>query len=106
MQKYPDLGNSVFPEILEAGNRELRVADSVLDVLVPEILLDGPGVVTIVSELISAGVAQHVRVNGEGEAGFTACSSEDFSHGRRCERTLALRDEHVRRLGVVASKAA
>jgi hypothetical protein len=41
----------------------------VLDVLVPEVVLQGPSVVTIVGELEPAGVAKHVRVDREWHLG-------------------------------------
>jgi hypothetical protein len=49
--------SSVTPEILEPGRRQLGVAHSMLDVLVPEVGLQRAGVVTIVRELEPAGVA-------------------------------------------------
>jgi hypothetical protein len=44
----------------------------VLDVLVPEVMLQGPRVVAIVGELEPAGMAQHVRVDREWHLGGLA----------------------------------
>jgi hypothetical protein len=44
----------------------------VLDVLVPEVVLQGPRVVAIVGELEPAGMAQHVGVDGEWHLGDLA----------------------------------
>ena len=51
---------SVLPEVPKPRWRQLGVADRVLDVLVAEVLLDGPCVVTVVGELVSGRVAEHV----------------------------------------------
>ena len=59
----------LLPEVLEPMGGELGVAGGVLDVAVPEPFLDRPSVVPAVGEREAAGVAQHVRVDGEGEAG-------------------------------------
>ena len=58
----------LLPEVLEPIGGELGVSGGVLDVAVPEPFLDalcraGSG------EREAAGVAQHVRVDWEGEAG-------------------------------------
>jgi hypothetical protein len=55
----------VSPEIFESCRRKLRVANRMLNVLVSEIVLNRSRVVPIVCELIAAGVAKHVRMNGE-----------------------------------------
>jgi hypothetical protein len=44
----------------------------VLDIFVSEIMLDCAGVASIVGEFIAAGMAQHVRMNLEREAGLDA----------------------------------
>ena len=42
---------SVPPEVLETVGRHLGVPDGMLDVLVPEVMLEGPRVVAVVREL-------------------------------------------------------
>jgi hypothetical protein len=44
----------------------------VLDVLVPEVMLQGPRVVAVVGQLEPAGVAKHVRVDREWHLGGLA----------------------------------
>jgi len=51
------------PKVLEPVGRHVGVPDGVLNVLVPEVVLQGPGVMAIVRELEPAGVAKHVRVD-------------------------------------------
>jgi hypothetical protein len=52
----------VLPETFEAIGREGRIAGRILNVFMPQIGLERPGVVTVVGELVAAGVPQHVRV--------------------------------------------
>ena len=61
--------SSVPPKVLEAVGRHFGVSDGVLDVLVPEVVLQGARVVAIVSELEPAGMAEHVRVDREWHLG-------------------------------------
>lgn len=57
----------VAPEPFEPIRRKLGVAHRMHDVSVPEIVLDGPGVVTVVREFVAARMSEHVRVHGEGQ---------------------------------------
>ena len=50
------------PKIPESRRRQLRVAHRVLNVLVPEIGLQGARVVPLVRQRVAAGVPEHVRV--------------------------------------------
>ena len=60
------------PKILEAVRRHFGVSDRVLDVLVPEVVLESPCVVAIIGEFKTTGMAQHVRVDGERHLGSLA----------------------------------
>src|SRR5271166_367675 len=51
------------PEITEPIGCHLGVAHGVLDILVAEIVLQRSRVVSVVGELVSTGVPQHVRVD-------------------------------------------
>jgi hypothetical protein len=57
--------SSVPPKVLEPVGRHFGVPDRVLDILVPEVVLQGPRVVTIIGQLEPAGMAKHVRVDRE-----------------------------------------
>jgi hypothetical protein len=56
----------VFPKVLEPGRAEFGIADCVLDVLVPEIVLNRPRIVSLVGELVAAGMTEHVGVYRKG----------------------------------------
>ena len=64
--------SSSSPKVLEPIGRHFGVSDRVLDVLVPEVVLQGPGVMAIVRELEPAGMAKHVRVDREWHLGGLA----------------------------------
>src|SRR5215510_6621454 len=60
--------SSVSPKVLEPVRRHVGVPDRVLDVLVPEVVLQGPRVMAIVRELEPTGMAKLVRVDREWHA--------------------------------------
>jgi hypothetical protein len=53
----------ILPQTDEVHDRKLRIPDSRLDRAVPEVVLNGAGVASIIGELAAARVAQHVGVN-------------------------------------------
>jgi hypothetical protein len=53
------------PEIPEPVSRHLCVNGGVRNILVAKPMLQGPGVVAVIGQLEPAGMAQHMRVNGE-----------------------------------------
>src|SRR5262245_4945084 len=63
---------SASPKVLEPVRRQFGIPDRVLNVLVPEVVLQGPGVMAIVGELEPSGVAKHVRVDREWHLGGLA----------------------------------
>lgn len=58
----------VSPEILEPVWTQVRVADGVRYVAVPQIMLNRPRVLAVVDELVTSRVAEHVRMNREAQA--------------------------------------
>ena len=61
--------SSVPPKVFEPVGRHFGVPDGVLNVLVPEVLLQGPRVMAIICELEPAGMAKHVGVDREWHLG-------------------------------------
>src|SRR5215468_9138340 len=61
--------SSVSPKVFEPVGRHFGVPDCVLNVLVAEVMLQGPRVVAIVGELEPTGMAKHVRVDREWHLG-------------------------------------
>jgi hypothetical protein len=60
-----DRATSVRPKAIEPARGQLGVPDGVLNVPMPEVMLQGAGVLPLICEFEAAGVAQHVRVNRE-----------------------------------------
>ena len=77
----------------------------VLDVPVPEVVLNRPGVVALVRELEAAGVAEHVRVDRKAEPRGSTRPRDDLTNGRIGQRPPSLRGEDVGRRWIVALHA-
>ena len=67
-----------------------------------EIVLDRPGVMTVVGEFVSSGVTQHVRMYREAEAGALARVHDDLSSGRVRQRTTTFRGKNVGRVRIIS----
>src|SRR6266436_2635854 len=91
------------PKVFEAIGRHLGVPHCVLNVLVPEVVLQGPRVVAIVGELEPASMAKHVRVDREWHLGGLADALDEAMETDRADWSAALGNEHVGVFGVVAS---
>jgi hypothetical protein len=70
---------SIAPKILEPRRRQLGVPDGVLNVLVAEIGLQGPGIVPGVRKGEARRVAQHVRMDTEPKPGLDAQPRDHLS---------------------------
>src|SRR5262249_747469 len=91
---------SVPPKILKSVGRHFGVPDRVLDVLVAEVVLQGPGVVAIVGEFEPAGVAKQVRVDPEWHLGGRGGGSGRKNRGeaafRKCNEFNARLSQKLR----------
>ena len=91
------------PKVLEAVGCHFGVPDRVVDVLVAEVVLQGPRVVAIVSELEPTGMAKHVRVDWEWHLGGFPEALDKPVEADRADRSAALGNEYVGIFGVLAS---
>src|SRR4051794_3676522 len=87
----------VLPEILEPLCGQLGVTRGVLDVAMAKPLLNSSRVMAIVGQLKATGVAQHVRVDREGELGRRADARQLLAEAGRGHRRQALGGEDVGR---------
>src|SRR5215472_6805513 len=97
------------PKILEAVRRHFGVPDRVLDVLVPEVVLQRPRVVAIVSELEPTGMAQHVWVDRERHLGSLADALDESVKADGTHWPAGLGNEYVslfRALGAACAEPA
>src|SRR5215468_2771693 len=94
---------SVPPKVLETVGRHFGVSDGVLNVLVPEVVLQGPRVVAIVGELEPTGVAKHVWVDREWHLGGLAEALNEPVETDGTDWPAALGNEHVGVSRVIAA---
>jgi len=92
----------VPPKVLEAVGRHFGVPDRVLNVLVPEVVLQGPRVVAIVGEL-PTGMAKHVWVDREWHLGRIAEALDEAVEPNGADRPTALGNKYVGLVRVLAT---
>src|SRR3954454_643233 len=86
---------SIFPEGFEALGGELGVAHRVLNVLVPEIMLQGSRVLAVVGQLIAARVPQHVWVYRERKCCGLPRAGQHLAKAGWRHRRLSLGRKHI-----------
>ena len=64
-----------------------------LDIPMPQIVLDEPGIRALIGQSKAAGVAEHVGMGGQGEPGPFAIAADGGPDGAAIERRAALADE-------------
>ena len=87
--------SSVPPKVLEPVGRHFGVPDRVLDVLMPEVVLQGPRVVAIIGQLEPAGMAKHVRVDREWHLGGLPEALDEAMEADGANWPTAFGNEHV-----------
>src|SRR5262249_19806885 len=98
--------SSVPPKIFEPVGRHFGVPDRVLNVLVPKVVLQGPGVVAIICELEPTGVAKHVWVDGEWHLGGLPEALDEPVETDGTDWPPSLGNEYVGVSRVIAAKLA
>src|SRR5512135_2282273 len=94
----------IVPELLEPIAAELGVADGVLDILVPEVVLNRPGVLAVVGQLETGGMPQHVGMDGQVEAGRLPGTGHDLPERGVRQGAFPLGDEDIGRLRILSRK--
>ena len=92
---------SVLPKPIEAVRGQLRIPDGVGDILVAEVLLDCPRIVSVVCQLVPAGMAQHMGVHREGNPRQLTSPRDDLADIRGRHWPLALTRKDI---GAVLAK--
>jgi len=95
---------AVKPKVFEAIGRHFGVAHRVLDVFVPEVVLQGPRVVAIVGEPEPTGVAKHVGVDRKWHLGGFADALDQAMEADGTDWPAALGNEYVSPFGVLAAQ--
>ncbi len=68
------------PKLLEPPWCQLGVANGVLDIPMPHVVLDGPGVMPLARQVEPGRVAQHVRMDRELDAGQFPCPGDHLAY--------------------------
>src|SRR2546428_12248789 len=82
---YPP--HSVIPEITKPMGCQFGVAHRVLNMAVPEILLNGAGIDAFVREVKATRMAEHMRMDRKRELCVYAGSQNNMADGAIAERT-------------------
>src|SRR5215471_17702079 len=87
--------SSAPPKVLEPIGCHVGVPDGVLNVLVSEVMLQGPRVVAVVGELEPTGMAKHVRVDREWHLGGLPEALDEPMESNGADWPAALGNEYV-----------
>ena len=66
-----------------------------LDILVPQVVLQGSGIVASVGQGEAAGMSEHVRMHLERHPRYLALPLDKVVEADGCERSASLGDEHM-----------
>lgn len=75
-------------------------------VFVPQIVLQGSGVMPLIGELEPARVAQHVRMDGEWHPRGEPATGRQLAYVARCHGAASFRHEEVRRVRPIPPQSA
>src|ERR1700704_6590391 len=91
----PRSQRSVPPEVFEPVRRKLAISNRVLDVLMPEIMLQAAGIDALVGQLVAAAVPEHVRMDWERNLGGYTEAGNHTAEARRTHWRAPLGQEDV-----------
>src|SRR5262245_5353347 len=94
---------SASPKVLEPVGRHVSVPDGVLNVLVPEVVLQGARVVAIIGQLEPTRMAKHVWVDREWHLGGLPDALDEAVETDGTDWPAALGDKYIGVLRVLAS---
>lgn len=86
------------PQLFKPGRIRRRIDNCVLNVAVPKIVLNKPRVCPLIRQGKTAGMAEHVRMGGEGQAGTLSIVTDRKPRGLAAQWTAPLTDEESIRL--------
>ena len=92
----------IIPEDFESVGRHGRVAHRMLNIFMPQIILNGPGIMPLRRQVIATRMPELVGMGDKGKPGHFACSRYNFANRSRGQRCLTLGDEHIRGVGIGA----
>jgi hypothetical protein len=99
------IAESILPKRLEPFWRQLRVAHGVLNIFVPEVMLQGARVLSVVGELVPAGVPQHVRVYRKWKLDCLPYPRKHLPKASTRHRRTTLCDKDISRFNLLAPQS-
>ena len=85
----------IRPKGGEALGAQLGIADGVLNILVPQVVLNRSGIVAVIGQLKARGVAEHGGMHREPELGGRSGACHNLAKRRVRERAFALRHKDI-----------
>src|SRR5690349_13740322 len=95
----------VLPKVFEPIRRQFRVADSVRNVFVAEVMLNRPGVLAVIGKLVTRSVTEHVWMHWEPNPCRHSGPGDDLSNTGRCKRPFPFPSENVRGVRIISLQA-
>ena len=92
----------IRPKGGEALGAQLGIADGVLNILVPQVVLNRSGIVAVIGQLKARGVAEHVGVHREPQLCCRAGACHNLPKRRVRERAFALCHKDIGRVRIRA----
>lgn len=96
----------IAPEVLEPLRGKLRVPHGVLNILVPHVCLDGPGIVPLRGKVVAGCMTKQMGMNREVEPGKLSGLRDHLPRRPRCHRPFPLRGKNIRRFQVLPEQSA
>ena len=96
----------IWPKCREALGAQLGVTYGVLNVFVPQVVLNRARIVTVIGEFEAGGMTEHMRMDGESQLRPGPGTRHNLPKGRVRHRSFALRHEDVGRGRIFARQLA
>jgi hypothetical protein len=93
VQPHPYLSSvsSIIPKIGEPMRGQSRVANGILNVAMPQVVLDRTGINAFISQIKTAGMPQHVRMNRKRKVCDLSCPKHNMPNRSVGQRPATLR---------------
>jgi hypothetical protein len=99
-------GRLIRPKRGEALCTQLGIAHGVLNILMPQVVLNRPSIVAVIGQLKARGVAEHVGMHWEPQLCCRTGACHHLAKRRVRERAFALRDQDRGRVRILPSHLA
>ena len=100
------VGRLIRPKCGEALGAQLGVAHGVLNILMPQVVLNRPGIVAVIGQLEAGRMAEHMGMDREAQLRLGPRTRDNLAKGRVRHGPFALRDEDIRRVRILPRQLA